>query len=94
MAVGVALVVVLLGGSWDLVSMVFSTSTGLISNIRIVTLIITLVTNSHDPLSSRRHAAAAAPPPPPPPPPLPSLLHLLLHIHTFTLQVCQQREAT
>ena len=90
MAVGV---VVLLGGSWDLVSMVFSTSTGLISNIRIVTLIITLVTNSHDPLSSRRHAAAAAPPPPPPPP-LPSLLHLLLHIHTFTLQVCQQREAT
>ena len=92
MAVGVALVVVLLGGSWDLVSMVFSTSTGLISNIRIVTLIITLVTTSHDPLSSRRHAAAAAPPPPPPPPP--SLLHLLLHIHTFTLQVCQQREAT
>ena len=38
-----------LGGSWDLVSEVISTLIGIIS---IVTLIITLVTKSHDPLSS------------------------------------------
>ena len=38
----------LLGGSWDLVSKVISTLIGVIS---IVTLIITLVTKSHDPLS-------------------------------------------
>ena len=40
-----------LGGSWDLVSKVISTSIGVIS---IVTLIITLVTKSHDPLSRFR----------------------------------------
>ena len=39
----------LLGGSWDLVSKVISTLIGVIS---IVTLIITLVTKSHDPLSN------------------------------------------
>ena len=39
----------LLGGSWDLVSKVISTLIGVIS---IVALIITLVTKSHDPLSS------------------------------------------
>ena len=39
----------LLGGSWDLVSEVIST---LIAVISIVTLIINLVTKSHDPLSS------------------------------------------
>ena len=39
----------LLGGSWDLVSTVISTLTGVMS---IVTLIITLVTKSHDPLST------------------------------------------
>ena len=39
---------ILLGGSWDLVSKVISTLCGVIS---IVTLIITLVTKSHDPLS-------------------------------------------
>ena len=38
----------LLGGSWDLVSKVIRTLIGVIS---IVTLIITLVTKSHDPLS-------------------------------------------
>ena len=38
----------LLGGSWDLVSKVISTLIGVIS---IVTLIITIVTKSHDPLS-------------------------------------------
>ena len=38
-----------LGGSWDLVSKVISTLTGVIS---IVTLIITLVTKSHVPLST------------------------------------------
>ena len=38
----------LLGGSWDLVSKVISTLIGVIG---IVTLIITLVTKSHDPLS-------------------------------------------
>ena len=38
----------ILGGSWDLVSKVISTLIGVIS---IVTLIITLVTKSHDPLS-------------------------------------------
>ena len=38
----------LLGGSWDLVSMVISTLTGVIN---IVTPITTLVTKSHDPLS-------------------------------------------
>ena len=38
----------LLGGSWDLVSKVISTLIGVIS---IVTLIITLVAKSHDPLS-------------------------------------------
>ena len=37
------------GGSWDLVSKVISTFIGVISR---VTLIITLVTKSHDPLSS------------------------------------------
>ena len=36
----------LLGGSWDFVSKVISTLIGVIS---IVTLIITLVTKSHDP---------------------------------------------
>ena len=40
-----------LEGSWDLVSMVISTLTGVISIISIVTLIITLVAKSHDPLS-------------------------------------------
>ena len=40
----------LLGGSWDLVSKVISTLIGVIS---IVTLIITLVTKSHDPLSTQ-----------------------------------------
>ena len=40
----------LLGGSWDLVSRVISTLIGVIS---IVTLIITLVTKSQDPLSIR-----------------------------------------
>ena len=39
----------LLGGSWNLVSKVISTLIGVIS---IVTLIITLVTKSHDPLST------------------------------------------
>ena len=39
---------VLLGGSWDLVIKVISTLIGVIS---IVTLTITLVTKSHDPLS-------------------------------------------
>ena len=39
----------ILGGSWDLVSKVISTLTGVIS---IVTLIITPVTKSHDPLST------------------------------------------
>ena len=39
----------ILGGSWDLVSKVISTLIGVRS---IVTLIITLVTKSHDPLSS------------------------------------------
>ena len=39
----------ILGGSWDLVSKVISTLSGVIS---IVTLIITLVTKSHDPLST------------------------------------------
>ena len=39
----------LLGGSWDLISKVISTLSGVIS---VVTLIITLVTKSHDPLSS------------------------------------------
>ena len=39
----------LLGGSWDLVSEVISTLIGVIST---VTLIITLVTKSHDPLSN------------------------------------------
>ena len=39
----------ILGGSWDLVSEVINTLIGVIS---IVTLIITLVTKSHDPLSS------------------------------------------
>ena len=38
----------ILKGSWDLVSRVISTLIGVIS---IVTLIITLVTKSHDPLS-------------------------------------------
>ena len=38
----------MLGGSWDLVSKVIITLIGVIS---IVTLIITLVTKSHDPLS-------------------------------------------
>ena len=38
----------LLGGSWDLVSKVISTLSGVIS---VVTLIITLVTKSHDPPS-------------------------------------------
>ena len=38
----------LLGGSWDLVSKVISTLNEVIS---IVTLIITLVTKSHDPSS-------------------------------------------
>ena len=38
-----------LGGSWDLVSKVISTLIGVIS---IVTLVITLVTKSHDPLST------------------------------------------
>ena len=38
----------LLGGSWDLVSKVISTLIGVIG---IVTLITTLVTKSHDPLS-------------------------------------------
>ena len=38
-----------LGGSWDLVSMVIST---LIGVINIVTPITTLVTKSHDPLST------------------------------------------
>ena len=38
----------MLGGSWDLVSKVLSTVIGAVS---IVTLIITLVTKSHDPLS-------------------------------------------
>ena len=43
----------LLGGSWGLVSKVTSTPIGVISNyMSIVTLIITLVTKSHDPLSS------------------------------------------
>ena len=40
----------LLGGSWDLVSKVISTLIGVIS---IVTLTITLVTKSHDPLSKQ-----------------------------------------
>ena len=39
----------LLGGSWDLVSRVTSTLTGVIS---IVTLLISLVTKSHDPLNN------------------------------------------
>ena len=39
----------MLGGSWDLVSKVISTLIGVIST---VTLIITLVTKSHDPLSA------------------------------------------
>ena len=39
----------LLGGSWDLVSKVISTLIGVIS---IVTLVITLVNKSHDPLST------------------------------------------
>ena len=43
-----SLPVVLLGGSWDLVSKVISILSGVIS---VVTLIITLVTKSHDPLS-------------------------------------------
>ena len=38
----------LLGGSWDLASKLISTLIGVLS---IVTLIITLVTKSHDPLS-------------------------------------------
>ena len=38
----------LLGGSWGLVSKIISTLIGVIS---IVTLVITLVTKSHDPLS-------------------------------------------
>ena len=54
-----------LGGSWDLVSKVISTLIGVIS---IVTLTITLVTKSHDPLSRVQtlkllqtlHAAASA----------------------------------
>ena len=40
---------VILGGSWDLVSKVISTLTGVIS---IVTLFISLLTKSHDPLST------------------------------------------
>ena len=39
----------MLGGSWDLVSKVISTLIGVLST---VTLIITLVTKSHDPLSA------------------------------------------
>ena len=42
----------LLGGSWDLVSKVISTLIGVIS---IVTLIMTLVTKSHDPLKVEPH---------------------------------------
>ena len=38
----------ILGGSWDLVSKVISPLIGVIS---IVTLVITLLTKSHDPLS-------------------------------------------
>ena len=41
----------LLGGSWDLVSKAISTLIGVIST---VTLIITLDTKSHDPLSRAR----------------------------------------
>ena len=41
--------ITVLGGSWDLVSKVISTLNEVIS---IVTLIITLVTKSHDPSSS------------------------------------------
>ena len=42
-----------LGGSWDLVSKVISTLSGLISNCKyIVTVTITPVNKSHDPLSS------------------------------------------
>ena len=41
----------LLGGSWGLVSRVISTSIGLQVIRSIVTLIITLVTKSHEPLS-------------------------------------------
>ena len=40
--------VLVLGGSWDLISKVISTLSGVIS---VVTLIIALVTKSHDPLS-------------------------------------------
>ena len=40
-----------LGGSGDLVSKVISPLIGVISNYSIVTLFITLVTKSHDPLS-------------------------------------------
>ena len=40
-----------LGGSWDLVSMVISTLTGLISNYKYSYLNNNLVTKSHDPLS-------------------------------------------
>ena len=43
----------LLGGSWDLVSKVISTVIGAISTYKsIVTMFITLVTKSHDPLST------------------------------------------
>ena len=48
----------ILGGSWDLVSKVISTLIGVIS---IVTLIITLVTTSHDPLSSEWWLATTQP---------------------------------
>ena len=41
----------LLGGSWDLVSMVISTLRGVISNYKYTYLLKTLVTKSHDNLS-------------------------------------------
>ena len=49
-----------LGGSWDLVSMVaISTLIGVISNCKYTSLIIFLVTKSHDTLSRLKDTARA-----------------------------------
>ena len=42
----------LLGGSWDLVSKVISTLIGVLTKYNYSYLFITLITKSHDPLSS------------------------------------------
>ena len=55
-----------LEGSWDLVSKVISTLIGVISKyITIVTLSITLITKSHDPLSTPPKVGTEGPDPRP-----------------------------